>query len=69
MLSLLVYNDAVGRMSSRRIEKATYEGVASRYICGGDAHPDHDMIAEPQNTQPQNFEGNRVIADAYLQTS
>jgi len=31
-------------MSSRQIEKATYEDVASRYICGGDAHPDHDTI-------------------------
>lgn len=44
MLSLLIYSYAVGRMSSRQIEKATYEDVASRYICGGDAHPDHDTI-------------------------
>src|ERR1035437_10153328 len=44
MLSLLIYNYVVGRMSSRQIEKATYEDVASRYICGGDAHPDHDTI-------------------------
>jgi transposase len=44
MLSLLIYNYAVGRMSSRQIEKATYEDVASRYICGGDDHPDHDTI-------------------------
>jgi len=44
MLSLLIYNYAVGRMSSRQIEKATYEDVASRYICGGDAHPDHDTV-------------------------
>ena len=44
MLALLVYNYAVGRMSSRQIEKATYEDVASRFICGGDAHPDHDTI-------------------------
>jgi len=44
MLSLLIYNYAVGRMSSRLIEKATHEDVASRYICGGQAHPDHDTI-------------------------
>ncbi len=44
MLCLLIYNYMVGRMSSRQIEKATYEDVASRYICGGDAHPDHDTI-------------------------
>jgi len=44
MLSLLIYNYASGRMSSRQIEKATFEDVASRYICGGSAHPDHDTI-------------------------
>lgn len=44
MLSLLIYNYASGRMSSRQIEKATYEDVASRYICGGAVHPDHDTI-------------------------
>jgi len=44
LLSLIIYNYAIGRMSSRQIEKATYEDVASRYICGGDAHPDHDTI-------------------------
>ena len=44
MLSLLIYNYAVGRMRSRQIEKATYEDVASRFICGGDAHPDHDTV-------------------------
>jgi len=44
MLSLLIYNYAVGRMSSRQIEKATYDDLASRYICGGDTHPDHDTL-------------------------
>jgi transposase len=44
MAELLIYNYATGRMSSRQIEKATYEDVPSRYICGGDAHPDHDTI-------------------------
>ncbi|MEI8354456.1 MAG: transposase, partial [Lentisphaerota bacterium] len=44
MLCLLIYNYLIGRMSSRQIEKATYEDVAVRYICGGDAHPDHDTI-------------------------
>jgi hypothetical protein len=36
MLTLLVYNYAVGRMSSRQIAKAMHEDVASRYICGGE---------------------------------
>ena len=40
----MIYNYAVGRMSSRQIEKATYEDVASRYICGDCAHSDHDTI-------------------------
>jgi len=44
LLSLLIYNYSVGRMSSRQIEKATHEDVASRYICGGNTHPDHDTI-------------------------
>ncbi len=37
MLALLVYNYAVGRMSSRQIEKATCEDVASRYTCSSPA--------------------------------
>jgi len=44
LLSLLIYNYSIGRMSSRQIEKATYDDVASRYICGGHTHPDHDTI-------------------------
>jgi len=44
LLSLLIYNYSIGRMSSRQIEKATYDDVASRYICGGDSPPDHDTI-------------------------
>ena len=44
MLSLLIYCYATGRFSSREIERATYNDVAVRYICGGDKHPDHDTI-------------------------
>ena len=44
MLSLLIYCYATGRFSSRDIERATYNDVAVRYICGGDKHPDHDTI-------------------------
>jgi len=44
MLSLLIYCYATGRFRSREIESATYSDVAVRYICGGDAHPDHDTI-------------------------
>jgi len=44
MLSLLFYGYATGIFSSRRIEKATYDSVAFRYI-SANTHPDHDTIA------------------------
>lgn len=45
MVRLLLYGYAVGTRSSRRIEKATYEDVAFRYL-SADQHPDHDSIAD-----------------------
>ena len=44
MLALLIYAYATGLFSSRRIERATYESVAVRYLCANH-HPDHDTIA------------------------
>lgn len=44
LLSLLVYGYATGVFSSRRIERATYDSVAFRFIAAG-AHPDHDTLA------------------------
>ena len=44
LLSLLFYGYATRTFSSRRIEAATYDSVAFRYIAGG-SHPDHDTIA------------------------
>jgi transposase len=44
MVKLLVYAYCVGRPSSRRIERATYEEVAFR-VLAADQHPDHDSIA------------------------
>jgi transposase len=44
MVKLLVYGYCVGRPSSRKIEKATYDDVAFR-VLAGDQHPDHDCIA------------------------
>jgi transposase len=41
---LLLYGYATGLTSSRRIEKATYDNVAYRYLAA-DQHPDHDTIA------------------------
>jgi transposase len=45
MVALLVYAYCVGKPSSRRIERATYEDVAFR-VLAGDQHPDHDCIAD-----------------------
>ena len=44
MLSLLFYGYTTGVFSSRKIEKATYDSVAFRYI-SANTHPDHDTIA------------------------
>jgi transposase len=44
LLSLLFYGYATGIFSSRKIERATYDSVAFRYIAAN-THPDHDTIA------------------------
>ncbi len=44
LLALLVYGYATGVFSSRRIERATHDSVAFRFIAAG-AHPDHDTLA------------------------
>src|SRR6266481_2874744 len=44
MVRLLLYGYCRGVASSRRIERATYEDVAFRYLAT-DEHPDHDTIA------------------------
>src|SRR5206468_3144518 len=45
MVKLLLYAYCVGKPSSRKIERATYEDVAFR-VLAADQHPDHDTIAE-----------------------
>ena len=44
LLGLLVYGYATGAFSSRKLERATYDLVAFRFIAAND-HPDHDTIA------------------------
>lgn len=44
LTKLLVYGYAVGVRSSRKIERATYEDVAFRYLAANQ-HPDHNTIA------------------------
>ena len=45
MTKLLFYGYCVGKASSRKLEQATYEDVAVRYLAANQ-HPDHDTIAE-----------------------
>lgn len=45
MVKLLVYGYCTGRMSSRKLEQATYDDVAFR-VLSCDQHPDHDSIAD-----------------------
>lgn len=44
LLGILVYGYATGVFSSRKLERATYDSVAFRFIAAND-HPDHDTIA------------------------
>lgn len=44
MTKLVVYGYAIGVRSSRKIERATYEDVAFRYLAANQ-HPDHNTIA------------------------
>ena len=44
LLGLLVYGYATGVFTSRKLERATYDSVAFRFIAAND-HPDHDTIA------------------------
>ena len=44
LLGVLIYGYATGVFSSRKLERATYDSVAFRFITAND-HPDHDTIA------------------------
>jgi len=44
LLALLCYGYATGVFSSRKLERATYESVAFRFLTA-DQHPEHDTIA------------------------
>jgi transposase len=44
MVRSLLYGYCTGIMSSRKMERASYEDVAFRYLCANQ-HPDHDTIA------------------------
>jgi transposase len=44
LLAMLFYGYATGVMSSRKLEQATHDSIAFRYIAAN-THPDHDTIA------------------------
>lgn len=44
LLCLLIYGYATGVFSSRKIERASYDSIAFRYLAAN-THPDHDTIA------------------------
>jgi len=44
LLGILIYGYATGVFSSRKLERATYDSVAFRFIAANQ-HPDHDTIA------------------------
>ena len=44
LLGIIVYGYATGVFSSRKLERATYDSVAFRFIATN-GHPDHDTIA------------------------
>lgn len=44
LVALLFYGYATGVFSSRKLEKASYDSIACRYICAN-TNPDHDTIS------------------------
>ena len=44
MVSVLFYGYATGLFSSRKLERASHDSLAFRYVCAN-THPDHDTIA------------------------
>src|SRR4051812_11329141 len=56
LLGILVYGYATGVFSSRKLERATYDSVAFRFIAANQ-HPDHDTIATFRRRFLQEIEG------------
>jgi transposase len=56
MVRVLLYGYCLGVVSSRKIERATYEDVAFRYLAA-DQHPDHDTIADFRQTHLKSLAG------------
>ena len=59
LLSLLIYGYATGCFSSRKIERATYDSLAFRFIAAN-SHPDHDTLATFRRRFAKAFEATFV---------
>ncbi len=44
VLGIIVYGYATGVFSSRKLDRATYDSVALRFVAANE-HPDHDTMA------------------------
>jgi len=55
LLSLLIYGYATGCFASRKIERATYDSLAFRYIACN-RHPDHDTLSSFRQRFRKEFE-------------
>jgi len=55
LLALLIYGYATGCFSSRKIERATYDSLAFRFITCN-RHPDHDTLATFRRRFAKEFE-------------
>ena len=56
LLGILVYGYASGVFSSRKLERATYDSVALRFVAANQ-HPDHDAIATFRQRFVKQIEG------------
>lgn len=59
LLGLLIYGYATGTFSSRKIERATYDSLAFRYLACN-RHPDHDTLATFRRRFGEQFESTFV---------
>jgi Transposase DDE domain/Transposase domain (DUF772) len=62
----LLYGDATGTFSARKIERATYESMPFHFLAGG-LHPDHDTIANCRKTLLQELKDLLVHILLYAQ--
>ena len=56
MTGLLLYGYSTGVYSSRKLERATYEDIPFRLLCGG-LHPDHTRISEFRRQHLEELKG------------